>query len=170
MRIKSLIITLNLIILILIAGSVSAHEGEEEEEVHDEQNQYDWVGHAIFSVIALILSIIMIITGGLITKRYKKPKMKKAFKTHKIVTRSFFVIILITFFYGLWITSTHDAPLLNSIHGIIGLIIIISTILALLLNPCFVKNNKISKIHSYFGFLILVLVLIQIIFGIQNVI
>jgi cytochrome b561 len=86
------------------------------------------------------------------------------------VTRSFFVIILITFFYGLWITSTHDAPLLNSIHGIIGLIIIISTILALLLNPCFVKNNKISKIHSYFGFLILVLVLIQIIFGIQNVI
>jgi cytochrome bd-type quinol oxidase subunit 2 len=170
MRIKSILIILILIISVLIAGSVSAHEGEEEETEHEEQNQYNWVGHALLSVIALILSIIMIFTGGLITKRFKKPIMKNAFKTHKIVTRSFFVIILITFFYGLWLTSTHDTPLLNSAHGIIGLIIIIFTILALLLNPCFVNNKKVSKIHSYFGFVILLLVIIQIIFGIQNVI
>jgi uncharacterized membrane protein len=70
-----------------------------------------------------------------------------------------------TFFYGLWITSQHETPILSSVHGWLGLIIVIFAILQLL--PClFVKKRtKIKFPHMMIGYSLLFLVIFQVVWG-----
>lgn len=161
--------------MILILGSalVVADEDDNhnEENEHDELSLYDWIGHAILSVIGFIFGIIILLTGGSVKGRFKKPKIGNILKLHKINSILFTIIVIFTFFYGLWITSRHeDAVLLTSFHGIIGLTILIFSILSLILSPCISKKKIGSKIHSTLGYIMVILLFIQLILGIQNVI
>lgn len=170
----------NLFIIIIlgffiISGSnlILADEDENhtDKEEHDELSIAVWIGHAILSILGLLLGIIILYTGGRLKGRFKKPKEGNILKQHKIITVFFTLVMIATFFYGLWITSGHeDAVLLTSIHGMIGLILIILSILSLIISPCVSKKKIGGKIHSVFGYIIVIILLVQLYLGFQNVI
>ncbi len=125
----------------------------------------DWLGHAIVSITGLIIAVMVVYNGAKLTRRIKGKKGAKTFKLHRIYSLLFGIIMIGTFFYGLWVTSQHGVPVLTSIHGWLGLIIAIFAILQLL--PClFVKKRTKIKIpHMIIGYILLVLVIIQVIWG-----
>lgn len=138
--------------LLLIAGSSLAladENGEHEEgEEHDDLSVFDWIGHAIVSIIGLILAISILISGAKLTGRIKGKKGANTYKIHKIVSVLFSIFMIGTFFYGLLVTSGHGSPLLSSVHGWLGLIIFIFAVGQLI--PClFVKNRTRIKFSPY---------------------
>jgi hypothetical protein len=142
-------------------ATVNFTSGEHSEQV------VDWLGHAILSIIGLILAIFIVVNGAKLTGRIKGKKGAKTFKLHRILSILFGLVMIGTFFYGLWVTSQHETPILSSIHGWLGLIIAIFALLQLL--PClFVKKRTKIKIpHMIIGYSLFVLVIIQVIWGLQ---
>jgi len=133
--------------------------GEHEELV------VDWLGHAIVSVIGLVFAILVVYNGAKLTGRIKGKKGAKAFKIHRILSVLFGVTAIGTFFYGLWVTSQHGVTVLLSVHGWFGLIITLFALAQLL--PClFVKKRiKIKIPHMIIGYILLILVIIQVVWG-----
>lgn len=125
----------------------------------------DWLGHAIVSVIGLVLAFLVVYYGAKLTGRIKGKKGAKTYKIHRILSLLFGITMIGTFFYGLWVTSQHGAPVLLSVHGLLGLIIALFALAQLL--PClFVKKRTKIKIpHMMIGYILLVLVVIQVIWG-----
>ncbi|KYK23782.1 hypothetical protein AYK24_00685 [Thermoplasmatales archaeon SG8-52-4] len=128
-----------------------------------------WQGHAIVSIIGLILAIFIVINGAKLTGRIKGKKGVKTYKLHRVFSILFGLFMVGTVFYGLWIVSQHGKPILSSVHGWLGLIIAIFAILQLI--PCiFVKNRSKIKIpHMLIGYSLLLLVILQVILGAQIV-
>ncbi len=133
--------------------------GEHEELV------VNWLGHAIVSVTSLVFAILVVYNGAKLTGRIKVKKGAKTYKIHRILSLLFGIITIGTFFYGLWVTSQHGAPVLLSVHGWLGLIITLFALAQLL--PClFVKKRTKIKIpHMIIGYILLVLVIIQVTWG-----
>jgi hypothetical protein len=125
----------------------------------------DWLGHAIVSVIGLVFAILVVYNGAKLTGRIKGKKGAKTFKIHRILSLLFGITVIGTFFYGLWVTSQHGAPVLLSVHGWLGLLITLFALAQLL--PClFVKKRTKIKIpHMIIGYVLLILVFIQILWG-----
>jgi hypothetical protein len=140
-------------------ANVNFSSGEQIELV------VDWLGHAIVSVTGLIFAALVVYNGAKLTGRIKGKKGAKTFNLHRIFSTLFGIIMIGTFFYGLWVTSQHGAPVLTSIHGWLGLIITIFAFLQLL--PClFVKKRTKIKIpHMIIGYILLILVIIQVVWG-----
>ncbi|MFO8077821.1 MAG: DOMON domain-containing protein [Thermoplasmatota archaeon] len=126
----------------------------------------DWLGHAIVSVIGLVLAVLVVYYGAKLTGRIKGKKGAKTYKIHRIISILFGITMIGTFFYGLWVTSQHGSPVLLSVHGWLGLIIALFALAQLL--PClFVKKRTMIKIpHMMIGYILLVLVIIQVIWGV----
>ncbi len=139
--------------------TVNFTAGEHSEKV------VDWIGHAIVSIIGLILAISILISGAKLTGRIKGKKGANTYKIHKIVSVLFSVFMIGTFFYGLWVTSGHGSPILSSVHGWLGLIIFIFAVIQLI--PClFVKNRtRIKFPHMIIGYPLAFLVVIQVAWG-----
>lgn len=167
MRQKFLIVFL--IGLLLIVGSFLSLAYEEDEhlvgEEHDDLSIFDWIGHAIVSIVGLILAVFIVINGAKLTGRLKGKEGAKTFKVHKILSILFGIFMIGSFFYGLWVTSQHGTPILSSVHGWLGLIIAIFAILQLF--PClFVKKRTKIKIpHMIIGYSLLFLVVLQVVWG-----
>jgi hypothetical protein len=125
----------------------------------------DWLGHAIVSIIGLVFAILVVYNGAKLTERIKGKKGAKTFKLHRILSILFGITTIGTFFYGLWVTSQHGTPVLLSVHGWLGLIITLFALAQLL--PClFVKKRTRIKIpHMIIGYILLVLVIIQVVWG-----
>lgn len=147
----------------LITGNASAHEGGSGEPVSE------WIVHAASAGINLILIIGIAIAGRAITGK-SRFKLKNAFGIHKILTLLFSVVIVITFLLGITITSSHGEAILNSPHGLIGLTLVVLALMALTNSPCITKSKRRTRIHSMLGYIIGVLVVLQIILGISMVI
>ena len=125
----------------------------------------DWLGHAIVSITSLVLAILLVYNGAKLTGRIKGKKGVKTFKLHRIFSLLFGIITIGTFFYGLWVTSQHGVPVLLSVHGWLGLIITLFALAQIF--PClFVKKRTKIKIpHMIIGYILLVLVIIQVAWG-----
>ena len=125
------------------------------------------MGHAILGITGLVLAIEVLITGAMTTGRIKRLEGTNSFKLHRKVSILFGLFMLGTFFYGLWIVSQHGEPILTSVHGWLGLIISIITIVQII--PCLAvkERRKIRIPHMVLGYAAAVLVVIQTALGIE---
>ena len=139
-----------------------SHLGAAEEAL---EQVVDWLGHAIVSGVGLVFALLVVYNGAKLTGRINGKKGAKTYKIHRILSLLFGFIMIGTFFYGLWVTSQHGAPVLLSIHGWLGLIIALFALAQLL--PClFVKKRTKIKIpHMIIGYFLLFLLVIQVIWG-----
>ena len=126
----------------------------------------DWLGHSIVSMTGLVFAILVVYNGAKLTGRIKGKKGAKTYKHHRFLSLLFGILMVGTFFYGLWVTSQHGVPILFSVHGWLGLIITLFALVQLL--PClFVKKRTKIKIpHMIIGYVLLVLVVIQVVWGV----
>lgn len=166
---KFVVIILLALILIVSTQIVLSDENgnHAEEDVHEDSSLFEWLGHAIVSIIGLIFAILILISGAKLTGRIKGRKGANAYKIHKLVSFLFSVFMVATFFYGLWVTSQHGTPILNSVHGWLGLVIAVIAVSQLI--PClFVKNRtRIKFPHMIFGYMLVFLVVLQVSWGIH---
>ena len=89
-------------VLILSSNTISAHDDDEEDEGQE------WIGHAFLGILSIIFALIVFFTGAMMKGRFSVYNKMKSFnlnRIHKISTGILFVIILLTFVYGLWITK-----------------------------------------------------------------
>jgi len=75
--------------------------------------------------------------------------------------------MLVTFFYGLWVTSQHGKPLLESVHGWLGLIIALGAVMQLIPSIIIKKRIKIKTSHMILGYLLASLVVLEVAWGIH---
>jgi hypothetical protein len=143
---------------------------QEDINERDSLQITDWLGHAIVSIAGFIFAIFLVVTGAKLTGRIKGKEGATTYKIHKLVSISFSVIMIGSFIYGLIITSGHGSPVLTSVHGWLGVIILIFAIVQLV--PClFVKNRTRVKFpHMVFGYSLLLVVLLQVVFGLYDAI
>lgn len=129
--------------------------------------EYRWLGHAIISITGLILLIVVIVNGARLSGRIKSAGATNAFKLHRNVSVLFSLFMFGAFFFGLWITYSHEEELLSSVHGWLGLVIVILAGAQLI--PCFAfkRGKKIKLSHMILGYVLAFLVVIQTAWGLE---
>lgn len=126
-----------------------------------------WVGHALIAIISLVLVIYAITTGAMLKGRIKRSS-GNTFKLHKRGGTYFGAFILGSFIYGLWIRLQHGESIMSSIHGKLGLIILLLVILQVV-PSLFLKNRAAyRRLHKIIGYILAPILIIDSSWGLHN--
>lgn len=110
-----------------------------------------WIGHALIAILGLVLMISALVTGAMLQGRIKK-KQTNLFTLHKKVAIYFSTILLGTFLYGLLVKMQLGEPVLISVHGRLGLILLLIVIFQLIPSLTVKDRNMIRKPHKVVGY------------------
>ena len=144
------------LVLTMIAGAVLTYGGEER-----------WIGHAIVSVVGLALAFLVLINGATLSGRLKKVSEANVFRLHRNLSLLFSLFMIGTFSYGLWVTLQHGEALLSSVHGWLGLAIVIVSVLQLALCFIFKRRIRVRFLHMIIGYSAAFLVVVQTAWGLE---
>ncbi len=111
-----------------------------------------------------MLLILALVEGTMLTGRIQKGG-GNPFMLHGRAGIFLFALLLGTFFYGLWIRILHDEPLLRSIHGWLGLIIVIMAALQVLPSLTAKERTKLRPMHRLLGYSLAPLIVIEAAWG-----
>ncbi len=164
--------TYGLIILLIIVSisNVSLTHGDESDNSEEDEGN-TWIGHAFLALLSFIALSFMFylgaIAGGLIKteKHFKKTNVKRSYNISTILL---FIVLLVTYLYGLWITTSHGEQVMGSVHGFVGSTLVILSGSNVLLNM-FKTNFTKSIFNPILGILILLILVIQVILGVLNI-
>lgn len=123
-----------------------------------------WTGHALVGLASIMLLILAVTAGAMLTGRIQKSS-GNPFTLHGRAGLFLFSLLLGTFFYGLWIRLQHDEPLLRSVHGWLGLIIVIIAALQVLPSVMIKDRAKLRPIHRLLGYSLAPLIVIEAVLG-----
>lgn len=126
-----------------------------------------WVGHALIAIINLVLMIYTLTTGAMLQGRIKRSS-GNVFKFHKRSGIYFGAFILGSFIYGLWIRLQHGESILSSVHGKLGLIILLIVVLQLILSLVFKNRAKYRGLHKMMGYALAPILVIDVGWGLYN--
>ena len=168
MRGKLLMAVMLLGLLLLSSEPVLAQEEGEEGAEDAELTVWDWLGHAILGFAVLFLVVCILITGASLSGRIKGWDGKNLFKIHKRISILLSVVVMSTFFYGLWVTSLHGKPLLSSIHGWLGLAIAVLAVIQLVPSLVIKERTKLKTPHMLLGYTLALLVLLEVVWGLHT--
>jgi len=143
---------------IIAAGSVVTTFG----------SHVQWIGHAVIAIFGLLLLVIILLTGAIQAGRIYRKSVSRVYPLHRAASIWFSLVVVVTFISGLLVTNSHDEPVLQSAHGIVGLTL---TVLALIqLGPSLIvaKRSSIRTIHRIVGYLIALLFGVQVYLGLNS--
>lgn len=126
-----------------------------------------WVGHALIAIVSLMLMIYIITTGAMLKGRIKKSS-GNVFRLHKRGGIYFGAFILGSFIYGLWIKLQHGESILSSVHGKLGLVILLIVFLQLFLSLVFKNRAKYRGLHKMLGYSLAPILVIDAGWGLHN--
>lgn len=126
-----------------------------------------WIGHALIAITSLMLMIYTLATGSMLKGRIKRSS-GNVFKLHKRGGIYFGAFILGSFVYGLWIRLQHGESIISSIHGKLGLIILLIIILQLV--PSLIIKNRVwyRNLHKIMGYALAPILIIDAGWGLHN--
>lgn len=125
-----------------------------------------WTVHAIVAVIALALAIYASATGAMLKGRIKGSSTD-VFWLHRRIGVSLGAFVLGSIIYGIWIRLQHADPILSSVHGRLGLIILIGMVLQIV--PSLVKKDRAGYrgLHMVLGYLLPAILVIDSAWGLH---
>jgi hypothetical protein len=123
-----------------------------------------WTGHALVGLAGIVLLVLVLVEGAMLTGRIQKGNVNP-FTLHSRAGLFLFSILLGTFFYGLWTRLQHDEPLLRSVHGWLGLIIVIIAALQVLPSVMTKDRAKLRPMHRLLGYSLAPLIVIEAVLG-----
>lgn len=129
---------------------------------------YDnWLVHALIAIISLLLIIYALATGAMLKGRIKR-KPGNIFRLHRRNGVYFGAVILGSFIYGLLMRLQHGDSILSSIHGKLGLVIVLIVILQVI--PSLVLKNRASYrgLHKIMGYMLAPILFIDASWGLYN--
>jgi hypothetical protein len=127
-----------------------------------------WIGHALIAIISLALMVYALTTGALLKGRIKKKSQGNVFKLHKRAGIYFGAIILGSFIYGLWIRLQHGESILSSVHGKLGLIILLIAFLQLIPSLVLKNRARYRGLHKMMGYALAPILFIDASWGLHN--
>ena len=127
----------------------------------------NWIGHALIAIISLLLMVYALTTGAMLKGRIKRSS-GNIFKLHKRGGIYFGAFILGSFIYGLWIRLQHGESILSSVHGKLGLVILL--IVALQILPSLILKNRARYrgLHKIMGYALAPILVIDASWGLHN--
>ncbi len=123
-----------------------------------------WIGHALIGLTATVLLGLALVEGAMLTGRIQKGG-GNPFMFHGRAGIFLFAILLGTFFFGLWIRLLHDEPLLRSVHGLLGLVIVIIAALQVLPSVTAKERTKLRPMYRLLGYSLAPLIVIEAVWG-----
>ena len=147
-------VTIGLVLLLAIGGIALVYE--------------KWIGHALIAIISLALMVYALTTGALLKRRIKKKSQGNVFKLHKRVGIYFGALILGSFIYGLWIRLQHGESILSSVHGKLGLIILLTVVLQIFPSLVFKNRARYRGLHKMIGYALAPILVIDAGWGLHN--
>lgn len=127
-----------------------------------------WIGHALIAIISLALMVYALTTGAILKGRIKKKSPGNVIKLHKRVGIYFGALILGSFIYGLWLRLENGESILASVHGKLGLIILLIGVLQVI--PSLILKNRASYriLHKIMGYSLAPILIIDASWGLHN--
>lgn len=126
-----------------------------------------WVVHALIAIIGLVLMIYTLTTGAMLKGRIKRSS-GNIFKLHKRGGIYFGAFIIGSFIYGLWIKLQHGESILSSVHGKLGLLILLIVVFQLLLSLVLKNRAKYRGLHKVIGYALAPVLIIDAGWGLHN--
>ena len=165
--------TYGLMILLLIVSisNVSLAHGDDSDDPEEDEGN-TWIGHAFLALLSFIAISFMFYLGAITRGSVKTPEYFKKInikKSYNISTFILFIVLLATYLYGLWITTSHGEEVMGSMHGFVGFTLVILSGSNALLNT-FKANFTKSILNPVLGILMLLILVIQVILGVLNII
>jgi hypothetical protein len=114
-----------------------------------------------------MLMMYIITTGAMLKGRIKKSS-GNVFRLHKRGGIYFGAFILGSFIYGLWIKLQHEESILSSVHGKLGLVILLIVFLQLFLSLVFKNRAKYRGLHKILGYSLAPILVIDAGWGLHN--
>lgn len=137
-----------------------------------------WLSHAIAGIISLLLAIVVVLIGAMSAGRIKSMRGVNLVKPHRKLSIYLSLLILGTFFLGVWSRNVHGEPLFWQdveplaafLQGWLGLLISIIAFSQVI--PCLVVKDKRKTrgLHSILGYALVLLLIIQTVLGVQLII
>jgi len=128
-------------------------------------SEYRWVGHAVTGTIALVLMFAVILTGAVQRGRIRAIRIHSIFRFHRMLSIGFSAFVVGTFILGLLTTMEHGEPVLQSVHGLLGLIVAILALVQLVPSLVTTRRTGIRLPHMIIGYLIVSLLVLQVVIG-----
>lgn len=126
-----------------------------------------WIGHALIAIISLLLMSYVLTTGAMLKGRLKR-KSGNIFKLHKRSGIYFGALILGSFIYGLYIRLQHEESILSSVHGKLGLAILLIVTLQVLPSLILKNRAKYRGLHRIIGYTLAPILVIDADWGLHN--
>lgn len=126
-----------------------------------------WIGHALIAIISLLLMSYVLTTGAMLKGRLKR-KSGNIFKLHKRSGIYFGALILGSFIYGLYIRLQHEESILSSVHGKLGLAILLIVTLQVLPSLILKNRAKYRGLHRIIGYTLAPILVIDAGWGLHN--
>ena len=126
-----------------------------------------WIGHALIAIVSLMLMIYTLTTGAMLKGRIKRSS-GNVFKFHKRSAIYFGALILGSFIYGLLIRLQHGESILSSVHGKLGLIILLIVVLQIIPSLVLKKRAKYRRLHKMLGYSLALILVIDASWGLHN--
>jgi hypothetical protein len=111
-----------------------------------------------------MLLILAVTAGAMLTGKIQKSS-RNPFTLHGRAGLFLFSLLLGTFFYGIWTRLQHDESLLRSVHGWLGLIIVIMASLQVLPSVMIKDRAKLRPMHRQLGYSLTLLMVIEAVLG-----
>lgn len=145
-----------LILALVVVSSALTYNGDSR-----------WVGHAVTGAAGLGLMIWSLITGAMLAGRIGKVASSNLFNVHRKVTIGFGSLMVWSFVFGLLVRLPHGEPLLTTLHGWLGLSIVVLALLQMV--PCLARKERLlpKLAHRIVGYLLVGLVGFQAVLGIE---
>ncbi|WP_370574878.1 hypothetical protein [Methanomethylovorans sp.] len=126
-----------------------------------------WVGHALIAITSLMLMVYTLATGAILKGRIKRTS-GNIFNVHRRGGIYFGAFILGSFIYGLWIRLQHGDPIIASVHGKLGLIILFIVVLQVIPSLVLKNRAKYRRLHKIMGYFLAPVLIIAASWGLHN--
>lgn len=127
----------------------------------------DWIGHALIAITSLLVMVHALTTGAMLRGRIKRSS-GNLFKLHRKSGIYFGAFILGSFIYGLWIRLEHGEAILSSIHGKLGVAILLIAILQVLPSLILKNRARYRELHRIMGYSLAPILIIDAAWGLYN--
>jgi len=127
----------------------------------------NWIGHALIAIISLLLMVYALTTGAMLRGRIKRSS-GNIFRLHRKGGIYFGAFILGSFIYGLWVKLQHGESILSSIHGKLGLVILLLVTLQVLPGLILKNRARYRGLHRIMGYALAPILFIDASWGLYN--
>jgi len=123
--------------------------------------------HCYLGVVAFVLLVLALGTGFLFSGRFGRIKSKRTRPAHMAGALAISIFITLEFLYGVFVKG--GGVFLDSLHGVLGLLLVIFAWASTGLSPCFtsktIKKRLPSWAHFIAGLVLVVLTAVQVIYA-----